>query len=149
MNYETYPQYWVNHLSFQLRKQLEKAFGSQGHRATAEEWSLLLILNKHGTLSPRDLSLLTLRDPTTVSRLLDRLEQRELITRIRVRKDRRIVDIEMTEAGREMFVGLAEIADGVIQASLDGISSSDVVQAIRVLQAMSDNLTAFERTEDV
>lgn len=149
MHYEAFPQYWINHLSFQLRKQLEQAFSAQGQRATAEEWSMLLILNKHGALSPRDLSQLTLRDPTTVSRLLDRLETRELITRVRVRKDRRVVDIEMTDAGRALFANLAAIARVVIERSLDGISDSDIAQTIKTLQQMSANLTATERSEDV
>lgn len=149
MIYDAFPQYWVNHLGFQLRKQLESSFAGHGYRVTAEEWSLLLILHRCDTLSPRDLSRLTLRDPTTVSRLIDRLERRDLVARIRVRKDRRVVDLKMTDAGRGLFADLFEIASGIIEISLKGISAPDIEQTIRVLQKMSDNLAASERKEDV
>lgn len=45
------------------------------------------------------------RDPD-ITRLLDRLERRRLITRSRDRKDRRIITIRITEAGLELVNSL-------------------------------------------
>lgn len=149
MNYENFPHYWVNHLGFQLRKELETAFVANGHRVTSEEWALLLILSKHGQLSPRDLSQLTLRDPTTVSRLIDRLEGKGLIERTRTRKDRRIVDVGITETGRALFAKLADIASRLIDLSLQGIAPQDLERVNQVLKKMSENLTNLERGTDV
>lgn len=149
MDYETFPHYWVNHLGFQLRRHLERGFAAQGYKITAEEWAMLLILNKHEALSPSDLSRLTLRDTTTVSRLIDRLERKELIARMRIREDRRIVDIQMTAAGRALFADLAVIAKAVIQSSLAGFSEPDIQLVTRLLHKMSQNLSAAERVKDV
>ncbi|WP_205758572.1 MarR family winged helix-turn-helix transcriptional regulator [Qingshengfaniella alkalisoli] len=149
MSYDSLPHYWVNHLGFQLRKELEAAFAANGHRVTGEEWALLLILNKHEQLSPRDLSQLTLRDPTTVSRLIDRLERKGLIERMRARRDRRVVDIAMTAEGRAQFAGLAETANSIIDLSLRGVTAEDAELMIQVLKKMSENLAAQERTQDV
>ncbi|PJE33653.1 putative HTH-type transcriptional regulator YusO [Pseudooceanicola marinus] len=149
MSYENFIQYWVNHLGFQLRKELEETFAAAGKKVTSEEWALLLILDQHEQLSPRDLSRLTLRDPTTVSRLVDRLESKDLVERIRTRRDRRVVDVVMTPAGRSIFADLSKAAETVIDTSMRGIGPEDVAQALRVLKKMSENLSAPERKQDV
>ncbi|RUS65227.1 MarR family transcriptional regulator [Pseudorhodobacter sp. E13] len=149
MNYEQFPQYWVNHLGFQLRKELEEAFAAKGQKVTSEEWALLLILNKHEQLSPRILAKLTLRDSTTVSRLVDRLERKGLVERIRERKDRRVVDVVMTAAGRAEFSSLSETAKAFIDTSLRGIAPEDAERVIQILKRMSENLSAAKRTQDV
>lgn len=149
MNYEHFPQYWVNHLGFQLRKELEEAFAASGQKVTSEEWAVLLILNQHEQLSPRDLSRLTLRDPTTVSRLLDRLEGKGLVERTRARRDRRVVDVVMTPVGRALFSDLSRTAQAVIESSMRGIGPEDAELVIRILKTMSNNLSGPERTQDV
>lgn len=149
MDYDSFPHYWVNHLGFQLRKELEQAFAAEGQKVTGEEWALLLILNRHDSLTPRDLSELTLRDPTTVSRLIDRLERKGLVERMRQRKDRRIVDVAITAAGRDQFADLAAIAKGVIAMSMKGVSAEDATLVIHILKKMSENLSGPQRTQHV
>lgn len=149
MKYDSLPHYWVNHLGFQLRKALEAAFSSRGHHVTGEEWALLLILNTHETLSPRELSQRTLRDPTTVSRLIDRMERKGLVDRIRTREDRRIVDITMTAAGQVLFADLFQIAQALIHCSLEGIAPDDEERVVRVLKQMSENLSTAEGLHNV
>lgn len=149
MDYVKFPHYWVNHLSFQLRKQLEVAFTTRGYQVTSEEWAILLILNKHQQMTPVALSRLTLRDPTTVSRLIDRLESKALVERSRTRRDRRIVDIQMTDAGATMFGDLAKIAQQIVQQSLAGLTASDIETSIHVLRKISENLAEIGETADV
>jgi DNA-binding MarR family transcriptional regulator len=47
------------------------------------------------------------RDPD-VTRLVDRLEKRGLVTRTRSRQDRRVVEVHITEKGQELLRGLDE-----------------------------------------
>lgn len=149
MDYETLPHYWVNHLGFQIRKKLEEGFAAKKLDVTAEEWALLLILSNHEKLSPTDLSQLSLRDTTTVSRMLDRLERKALIARRRTHKDRRKVDIEMTPAGRELFPELAEVAQSLIAASLVGVASEHQKLVTGILRKMSANLAEMKGKPDV
>jgi len=52
--------------------------------------------------------------PATVVGILDRLETRELVTRTRSREDRRVVEIEMTDQGRELLTRSPEVAQGLL-----------------------------------
>lgn len=140
MQYQDIPHYWINHLSFQLRKELEKRFLARGYKVTSEEWALLLITHSHGQLSPSELAHKTLRDVTTVSRLIDRLERKGLIARTRTRQDRRIVDISLTATGEETFARLMPITSELIADSLRDIPPSDIEQLVQTLQKISANL---------
>ena len=63
-------------------------------------------------LTPSMLAALLLQETHSVSGLLNRLEDRDLITRTRDRKDRRVVWVGLTPVGREV----AEEATKIVQA---------------------------------
>lgn len=145
MIYLNIPHYWINHLSFQIRKELETLFAAAGHNVSAEEWAILLILNSHTTLSPSSLSRMTFRDKTTITRLVSRLEQRGWVKRNRNESDRRSIEISMSSAGREAFTHLAQIAHSLIETSLKGLCANDIDQMIRTMTTISENLLRPER----
>lgn len=57
------------------------------------------------------------RDPD-VTRLVDRLSRRGLVRRVRSREDRRIVEVGITEKGRQILRSLDEHADRMPKAML-------------------------------
>jgi MarR family transcriptional regulator, organic hydroperoxide resistance regulator len=61
--------------------------------------------------------------PATVVGILDRLETRELVTRTRSREDRRVVEIEMTDQGRELLTRSPEVAQGLLVKGLETLST--------------------------
>lgn len=106
------------------------------HRLTSSQYEVLAALGGAGTdglacgaIADR----LTTRDPD-VTRLLDRLEDRGLVNRVRGRPDRRVVRSRLTTEGRRMVVGLeAELR--VMHADvLGGIGARDL-GALRSLLA--------------
>ena len=72
----------------------------QAHDLTAMQWGpLLLIAKGYDTVAgcAREAS----TDASSMTRMLDRLEAKNLIRRTRNGADRRVVNVELTEAGRE------------------------------------------------
>jgi DNA-binding MarR family transcriptional regulator len=80
------------------------------HNISPTQYNVLRILRGAGDkgLSCRDIGArMITRDPD-VTRLLDRLEKRELIARSREDKDRRVITVRIMTAGMELLAALDE-----------------------------------------
>ncbi len=66
--------------------------------------------------------------PATVVGILDRLEGRELVTRTRSREDRRVVEIDLTENGRELLAQSPEVAQGLLVRGLETLDMAKLSQ---------------------
>jgi DNA-binding MarR family transcriptional regulator len=62
--------------------------------------------------------------PATVVGILDRLEGSGLVIRVRSREDRRVVHVELTQAGRELVHRAPEVAQGVLVSGLEAIPTA-------------------------
>jgi DNA-binding MarR family transcriptional regulator len=90
---------------------LEKRLGHL-KLSVAQQRILALVYFAHESLTPSMLAGLLLQETHSVSGLLNRLEDRELITRTRDKQDRRVVWVGLTAKGRK-------VAEEAIQIALD------------------------------
>ncbi|ABL00865.1 MarR family winged helix-turn-helix transcriptional regulator [Pelobacter propionicus] len=60
--------------------------------------------------------------PATVVGILDRLEAKELVTRVRSRQDRRVVELNLTESGEKILADAPEVAQSMLIKGLDTLS---------------------------
>ncbi len=65
-------------------------------------------------------------DASAVTRLLDRVEKRGLLSRIRSIEDRRVVRLELTDEGRALAERLPPIFRSVLDQVLDGFTPEEV-----------------------
>ena len=78
------------------------------------------------------------RDPD-ITRLVDRLEKRGLVARIRGRQDRRVVEVAITEKGLELLSGLDEHVDRFPRNMLGHLGPKRLEQlGVLLEQALSD-----------
>jgi len=78
------------------------------------------------------------RDPD-ITRLVDRLEKRGLVARIRGRQDRRVVEVAITEKGLELLNGLDEHVDRFPRSMLGHLGPKRLEQlGVLLEQALSD-----------
>lgn len=61
-------------------------------------------------------------DPGFVTRMVDRLEAQGLVRRDRTNPDRRVVNLSLTEAGRNVAERIAEIVPSVLNRRLSGFT---------------------------
>lgn len=141
MNFEDIPLHWVNRLSFLTRRELGQKFASAGHKISAEEWAVLLMLWQEDGRLPSAIAELTFRDRTTVTRLLDGMEKKEMIRRQADPRDRRKMRVFLTETGRALETILKPIAQELIAQAQQSLSVEEVAQLTLLLRKMTQNLT--------
>ncbi|AVX02950.1 transcriptional regulator SlyA [Maritalea myrionectae] len=141
-NYEDVPIHWVNRLSFLSRRELGQRFAEAGHKISAEEWAVLLMLWQEDGRSPSGLADITFRDRTTVTRLLDGMVKKGLIVRKSDAQDRRKSKVFLTNHGQDLEGKLKPIAQELIAKSLRGMSAEEVEQLTFLLRKATKNLLA-------
>ena len=113
---------------------------SKIHSVSAAQLNCLLALFENGSLPPSQIAKHILVKSSTVTGVVDRLEQKGLVRRVRNSPDRRIVTIELTEVGNQ----LAENAPPPIQQKIvDGlkkISETEIDEIVFALIKLTDML---------
>lgn len=79
-------------------------------------------------------------EPATVSKILDLMEQAGMIERVRSDKDRRSIQVQITEFGAQQHAKMSEIHAEVEALALEGFSAEEREQFINYIQRMTDNL---------
>ena len=87
-------------------------------------------------------------DAGSMTRLLDRLEAKQLCRRIRSSDDRRVVNLELTEAGRTAAQGIPEILCRVQNAHLAGFSVEEWQTLKGYLRRILDTAQALNTLSD-
>jgi DNA-binding MarR family transcriptional regulator len=128
-------------LVHRVARELNSALDRQltGFDLTAQQ-AVLLLLAARQKVGPSQLKDRLGTDTAGMTRLLDRLEAKNLLTRSRHPDDRRAIIIELTEAGRALVPRLAPIFRRVNGQLLDGLGEDEVLRLTTTLQRMLDNL---------
>jgi MarR family transcriptional regulator, organic hydroperoxide resistance regulator len=79
--------------------------------------------------------------PATVVGILDRLEAKGLVTRTRSQEDRRVVEIDLTEQGKEVVARAPEVAQGLL---VKGLAALPDEQFSRVAEGMGQVVRILE-----
>ena len=78
-------------------------------------------------------------DPGAMTRMIDRLERKELVRRVRSPDDRRKINLELTAEGHAVYPRLIESAVNVMNRYLRGFRRNEVEQLEAYLQRILDN----------
>jgi DNA-binding MarR family transcriptional regulator len=111
-----------------------------GLEMSAAQW--IIIANLAGPQGPRsavDLCKGISYDAGAMTRMLDRLESKGLIRRTRSAQDRRLVHLELTEAGRAAYPRMREISMAVSNRFLRGFNKAEARQLEGFLLRMLEN----------
>jgi DNA-binding MarR family transcriptional regulator len=105
----------------------------------------LLLLRQGSCMTAADLSRKGCHDTGAVTRLLDRLEGKGLIRRVRSEADRRIVNLELTDEGLQVSAEVPKILANLANQVLAGFSTEEFAvfrdllgRALSNAQALSD-----------
>jgi len=107
--------------------------------SVAQQRILALVYFAKESLTPSMLAALLLQETHSVSGLLNRLEDRDLITRTRDKQDRRVVWVGLTVAGRKVAEEAISIVLGMSQELdpvLRGPKGNDMVDVVRRVRDM-------------
>ncbi len=116
------------------------------HDLSIAMWRALVALSDSGPLRQIDLSDLTSVDVSTLSRLITRLVQSGLVTRVRSDSSNREVTIGLTPKGEKLVDQLVPIARDLEKTALAGLSAAELRTAKAALRRMYENLDARSAT---
>jgi DNA-binding MarR family transcriptional regulator len=110
---------------------------------TAQQIGVLLSLASGRARTPLELSREMSYDSGSMTRMLDRLEKKGFIIRARSDADRRVVEVSLTERGRDAAARLPRIGATVLNEQLDGFSRAELDSLIAMLGRIIGNSPAI------
>lgn len=105
---------------------------------TAAQYVILVSL-AHGVDSCSGLCKGVSYDPGAMTRMIDRLERKGLVRRVRSPEDRRVVQLVLTDEGRAVYPKLVAKAAEVTNRKLKGFTKTEAQQLERLLQRVLAN----------
>jgi DNA-binding MarR family transcriptional regulator len=105
---------------------------------TLPQYRALVELAARGPQRPADLASALGVDPSTATRMCDRLVRKQLVQRRRINADRRGVRISLTEAGRALVEEVTRRRRVEIAQILRRMPQADRASALRALRVFAD-----------
>lgn len=134
--------YWMrlvsNNVSYSFARKVE------GKGVTVAEWVILREMFTTGETSPSDIAHLTHLTRGAVSKLVERLLDKGLVSRKEAKADRRYQHITLTAKARQLIPELAKLADDNEEEFFVSLSKAERKTLSDLLQkiAIGNNLTA-------
>jgi DNA-binding MarR family transcriptional regulator len=112
------------------------------YNISSAQLNCLLAIHQNGPMAPSQIAKLIMINSSTITGIIDRLEQKGLVKRLRISDDRRVITVELTKNGKV----LAENAPPPIQwkliEGLNKISQRDI-------KGISDSLEKLTKMLEV
>ena len=106
---------------------------------TNAQWLPMLKLHQGHASTVAELARACNLDAGAMTRLLDRLEAKGLCKRIRSETDRRVVNIALTDTGREVARGIPGVLCTVLNQHLTGLNADEFAMLKSLLQRVLAN----------
>ena len=103
------------------------------------QWIVVMLLGDGAAATAAELCKILVYDPGAMTRLLDRLEKKGVLRRVRAAGDRRTLRLELTAEGRRLYPKIVEALVEVFNRLLRGFSKSEVRQLEDLLKRMVAN----------
>lgn len=107
---------------------------------TRAQWAVLAKVERTEGLKQAELADQMEMQPITLTRLIDKLCESDLIERRSDDTDRRVKRLYLTEASRPLMIKLSVLRNEITQSALTGLSSDEVRRLVGQLETVKDNL---------
>lgn len=109
------------------------------HGLTSVQWAPLMIISRGGNPTAASLARDLNTDTGAMTRMLDRLEAKGLLIRTRSSTDRRVVELTLTEQGRELTTMIPHHLASVYNNHLAGFTQEEFVTLKQMLRRIIAN----------
>ena len=101
---------------------------------SSQQMGILMSLTLGLAATPFELSKVLGIDTGLMTRMLDKLEAKDLLQRSRSLEDRRVVNLALTKKGEEVAAQIPEVAPDVLNAHLKNFSKTEFEELRRLLR---------------
>ena len=122
---------------------MRRSFDERARRigVTRSQWQVLILLKRVEGINQGGLAELLEVEPITLCRMVDRLQEGELVERRRDPADRRAWRLFLSEKARGLLEELRPVAEEMLNVALDGISEADQMALMATLDRIRQNLS--------
>ena len=133
---------WLGKTSKIIDYYIHDALQKQGLDLSKEQMIVLKKLHDKDGLAQNDLAFLTLRNKSSLTRLLVKMEHKGFIDRKQSSNDKRSNHVYLTDSGRDIFKKARPVIKEVIKTMEKQLSPAEIDQFIATLKKIQFNLTA-------
>lgn len=119
-------------------RQAEKNLSKIG--LNSMEYNALRVLSEHGSLSMVQLANQTMVTQGWITSIVDKLESKKLVERVRSTDDRRIIMIQITKIGSKFLAKAREIHVAFVEESMTILSKKEATDLLAILEKMKTSL---------
>lgn len=120
---------------------LEQLFAERGFSFV--QYIILAWVRDGIAVNPKDICVQYRHDSGALTRVIDQLEERGLLERVRRGNDRRRVELQLTEAGRKTVESLIPLVVDKLNVALVDFSGEEVSELTRLLIKLNARLEAM------
>ncbi len=121
---------------------LQEELLAHGLDLSKEQMIVLKKLHEEDGRNQNELAFLTLRNKSSLTRLLTKMENKNYITREQSEEDRRVNHVYITDLGREIYQKTRPVIRKMIQTMEKEITQLEIDQMIKTLQKIQYNFTS-------
>jgi DNA-binding MarR family transcriptional regulator len=139
---------YVPYLLNRAGARIATAFGDEMRPlgATLQIWRVLAALREKDGRRMSELAATTSIEVSTLTRLADGMEAKELISRRRDTRDARVVTVHVTPAGKRLTQKILPIADRYETVALQGFSETEAELLKTALRRLFDNMDGLQKS---
>ncbi|WP_342043977.1 MarR family winged helix-turn-helix transcriptional regulator [Bacillus sp. OTU530] len=117
------------------------------YELTPTQFFVLIYVNKKGSCKVSQLAEHMDVKPSAVTLMIDRLEQHKLVEREHDKKDRRVVNIRLSERGEERLKQLIGARKAVAQRYLSSLTTEELEAMASITEKLAQ-ITVFDKNEE-
>ena len=136
---DDYPLYNLNRTSATYIENMSKRL--REFNMDQPSWRVLMLLGDKNPSTVGDLSRRSVTKISTITRILMRMEKESLVQRMPFPEDNRVIEVFITDRGKEILVKLRTLAADIYQTTFDGIDENDVITFTNILMQMRKKLS--------
>lgn len=133
-------EFLVGTISNSFSRKLARNFKQAGYDVTVEQWSILRHLWQEDGINQQSLSCSTGRDKPSVTRLVNNMENNDLLVRVPCPSDKRANNIYLTKKGKALREPLTSISLETHKDVIGKLKEKDLEVCKETLWAVLENL---------
>ena len=108
-----------------------------------DQWIVLGPIWENDGVSHKEISEYCLKDKTSVTKIIDTLEKKNLVVRVSDQLDHRVKRVVLSNKGKELFLQAIPIMELTRDQLRDGITEQDIESLRSVLTKIYNNLVSI------
>jgi DNA-binding MarR family transcriptional regulator len=139
-DYDNVIGFVVSQASYRLAQALDEVIANLGSDIRPREFPILNRLHQHGALNQVQLADLTYKDRPAITRMLDRLIARKLVSKVPDPMDRRAFVVSLTPRGAALRNNIVPLMVARLQSACGGIPQKNLDIAVATLKQISSQI---------